>query len=122
MRFVKHLVEAGVRVEIPAIPAPKSVFKSGEEAVALSVEWEKTVTGQINALVEQSLKESDHITENMLGWFVREQLEEISMTENLLKVAQLDGANLLYIEEYVLRHRHGVPLAAGRPLSKAVAA
>lgn len=122
MRFVKYLVEAGAHVEIPAIPAPKSIFKSVEEAVALSVEWEKTVTGQINALVEQSVKESDHITQNMLSWFVHEQLEEISMTENLLKVTQLAGANLLYIEEYVLRHRDGVSHAAGRPLPKVVAA
>ncbi len=121
MRFVKYLVDAGGSVEIPAIPAPKSTFKTVEEAVALSVEWEKMVTGQINALVEQAMKESDHLTQNMLSWFVREQLEEISMTENLLKVTQLAGANLLYIEEYVLRHRDGATLPADRPLPKMAA-
>ena len=106
MRFVKFVVEAGGRVEIPAIAAPKSSFKSVEEAVKLSLDQEKTVTGQINALVELSIKTSDHITQNFLSWFIREQLEEVSSMENLLKVVQRAGENnLLYVEEFLSRHR-----------------
>jgi ferritin len=122
MRFVKYLVESGGRVEIPAIPAPTAAFKSVEAAIALSVEWAKRVTGQINALVDLSIKESDHITQNMLNGFVHEQLEEVSMTENLLKVDRLAGNNRLYLEEYVVRHHAGMHPAAGRPLAKVAAA
>ena len=108
MRFVKFVVDAGGTVEIPAIPAPKSKFSSVEEAVKLALTWEKEVTSQINRLVEQSMAESDHITQNLLNWFVSEQLEEVSSMDNLLKVVQrAEKTNLLYVEDYVARHRGG---------------
>ncbi len=109
MRFVNYVVDASGRVEIPDIKAPKSSFGSVEEAIALSLAQEKEVTAKINSLVEQSMKESDHITFQILSWFVKEQLEELSSMDNLLKVVQLAGQkNLLYVEEYIARH-HGAP-------------
>lgn len=104
MRFVKYIVDAGGHLEIPAIAAPKDVFKSVADAVKLSLDWEQAVTGQINELVNLADKEGDHITENFLAWFVNEQLEELTTMDNLLKVVKLAGNNLLYIEEYVARH------------------
>jgi ferritin len=115
MRFVKYLVDAGGHVAIPAIAAPKAAFASVEEAVALSLEWEKTVTRQINGLVALAIAESDYIAQNFLGWFVSEQLEEVSTMDNLLKVVQRAGPNnLLYVENYITRNK-GVAgeLAAG---------
>lgn len=107
MRFVKYVVETGGRIEIRAIAAPKSRFKSAAEAVKLSLDQEKSVTAQINALVELSIKTSDHTTHNFLSWFIREQLEEVSSMENLLKVVQRAGeSNLLYVEEFLARHGH----------------
>jgi bacterioferritin B len=117
MRFVKYVVDAGGKVEIPAIPAPQSQFKSVEEAVQLSLNWEKEVTRQINGLVEMAIKESDHITQNSLGWFVHEQLEEVSSMENLLKVVQRAGTdNLIYVEGYIARRqgRKGDAAAAAK--------
>ncbi len=104
MRFVKYIVDAGGHLQIPAIAAPKDGFKSVAEAVKLSLNWEQTVTKQINELVNLADRENDHITENFLAWFVNEQLEELATMDNLLKVVKLAGDNLLYIEEYVARH------------------
>jgi bacterioferritin B len=110
MRIVKYVSDAGGAVEIPQIPAPKSSFATVEEAVRLSLDWEKTVTDQINKLVELAIKESDHITHNMLNWFLSEQLEEVSSMDNLLKVVQRAGeTNLLYVEEYVARQGKAMP-------------
>src|SRR5919109_2600567 len=111
MRFVKFVVDSGGRVEIPPIAAPKNAFKSVAEAVELSLKWETEVTGQINKLVELAVKENDHITQNFLQWFLREQLEEFSTMDTLLKVAQRAGANVLLVEEFVARH--GDRLRAG---------
>jgi bacterioferritin B len=106
MRFVRYVVDAGGKVAIPAIPAPKAQFKSVEEAVRLSLEWEQTVTKQVNGLVQLAIKESDYIAQNFLGWFVNEQLEEVSSMDNLLKVVQRAGdKNLLYVESYLARHQ-----------------
>jgi bacterioferritin B len=104
LRFVKFVVEAGGRVEIPAIPAPKHKFSNAAEAVQLSLDQEKAVTDQINQLVNQAIGENDHITQTVLAWFVNEQLEEVSSMDNLLKVIHRAGeSNLLYVEEYLAR-------------------
>jgi ferritin len=106
MRFIKYLLDAGGRVEIAPVPAPQNSFKSVEEAIKLSLDQEKTVTEQINSLVELAIKENDYITQNALSWFVNEQLEEVSSMENLLKIVQRAGEkNLLYVEDYLSRHK-----------------
>lgn len=115
MRFIKYLLDAGGQVEINDVPAPQNRFTSPEEAVKLSLDQEKTVTEQINALVEVAMKEKDYITQNALTWFVNEQLEEVSSMENLLKIVQLAGAkNLLYVEDYLARHKGGTAGAVSK--------
>jgi bacterioferritin B len=104
MRFVKFLVDAGGTVEIPAIPQPQSRFGKAEEAVQKALSGEISVTQQINALVELAIKESDHITQTFLNWFVTEQLEEVSSMDTLLKIVRRAGeAGLLHVEEYLAR-------------------
>ena len=44
MRFVKMLLEASAAVKIPAVPAPKTGFKSAAEAVKLALDSEMRVT------------------------------------------------------------------------------
>ena len=102
MRFVRYLVDAGAKVAIPAVAAPKPEFSSAEDAVKLSVKWEKEVTKQIHALVELAMKESDHTTFNFLQWFVAEQLEEVSSMEKLLSIVQRSGeSGLLHVDRYL---------------------
>ena len=114
MRFIKYLLDAGGRVEIGDIPSPQNRFKNVQEAIQLSLDQEMKVTEQINRLVELAIKESDYITQNALGWFVNEQLEEVSTMESLLKVVQRAGdTNLLYVEDYLARQKSGSTAAAG---------
>jgi ferritin len=104
MRFVKFVVDSGGQVQIPAIPAPKYAFKTVVEALALSLNWEREVTGQINKLYALGVKENDYVTQNFLSWFLKEQVEEVSTMDTLLKVAQRAGENVLFLEEFVARH------------------
>jgi bacterioferritin B len=103
LRFIKYVVDAGGRVEIPAIEAPTSTFKAAEDAVKLSLDQEVQVTKQINALVELARSENDYITINFLQWFLTEQLEEVSSMDNLLKIVQRAGDDLLQADEYLAR-------------------
>ena len=114
LRFVNYVVDAGGKVAIPAVPAPKSGFASAEEAVKLSVDWELTVTKQINALVDLAIKETDHTTQNFLQWFVTEQLEEVSSMERLLSMIRRAGSNLLFVEDYLARQGGGGKEAEAR--------
>ena len=115
MRFVKYIVDAGGRVEIPTIPAPQSQYATTEEAVQKALDGELTVTREINALVDFTFKETDHTTRNFLQWFVTEQLEEVSSADTLLRIVQRAGEqNLLHVEEYVARQRHRSGAALAR--------
>jgi len=101
-KFIKYILDAGGEVRIPAVAAPKSEFASAEEAVALSLKWEKDVTGFIYELVDIAIKEKDYIARQFLDWYVAEQLEEVSSMEQLLGVVQMSGEkNLLMLEAYV---------------------
>jgi ferritin len=103
LRFIKYVVDAGGRVQIPAINAPKSKFKTARDAVKLSLDQEIHVTNQINGLVELARKENDYITINFLQWFLTEQLEEVSSMDNLLKIIERAGTDLLQADEYLAR-------------------
>ena len=103
LRFIKYVVDAGGHVVIPAIDAPQSKFTNPEQAVQLSLNQEVKVTHQINALVELARSQNDFITINFLQWFLTEQLEEVSSMDNLLKIVQRAGANLLQADEYLAR-------------------
>jgi bacterioferritin B len=101
-KFIKFILDAGGSVKIPEIPAPKAEFESAEEAVNLSLNWEKDVTKKIYVLVEQAESEKNFIAREFLGWFVTEQLEEVSSMEQLLGVVKMSGEkNLLMLEAYV---------------------
>ena len=102
MRFIKFVVDAGGRVEIPAIPAPRSKFGSAEEAVQLSLDQELAVTRQINELVDLAIRQNNHVTKNFLDWFVSEQLEEVSSMDTLLRMIKRAGdKGILFVESYL---------------------
>ena len=105
MKFVKFILDVGGKLEIPAIEAPRSDFKSAEEAVQASLTWEQEVTQMIYGLVDLCREESNHIALRFLDWFVTEQLEEVTLMDNLLGVVRRAGEdNLLYVEDYLARH------------------
>jgi bacterioferritin B len=102
MKFVHYVSEAGGDVAIPAIAAPRAAFKSVEEAIQLSLDWEMEVTRRINNLMTQAIAEKDYIGQDFLRWFVTEQLEEVSTMDNLLKVVKQAGErNLIMLEAYL---------------------
>jgi ferritin len=102
MKFVHYVSGAGGKVMIPAVDAPRHDVSSAEAAAQLSLEWEREVTAQIKALMDQAVKETDYLAQDFLRWFISEQLEEVTTMESLLKVIQRAGpSGLLFIESYV---------------------
>lgn len=103
LRFLKYVLDSGGKVVIPALAAPQADFADAEAAIKLSYDQEVHVTEQINGLVELARTENDYITINFLQWFLAEQLEEVSSMDNLLKIVQRAGPNILQAEEYLAR-------------------
>jgi ferritin len=105
LKFVKYLNDVGGTVVIPAVPAPQAKFKSVEEVVQTSLEWETEVTNRINAMMTMAIAEKDYAAQDLLRWFVTEQVEEMSTMENLLKVVQAAGERSLIMVEAYLSHQ-----------------
>ena len=104
LKFVGFVVDVGGRVEIPAISKPKHLFATATDAVRMSLEWERTVTEQIYGLVEIAKSESNYIALRFLDWFVTEQLEEITLMDQLLSLVERAGDNLLFVDDYLSRN------------------
>lgn len=105
LKFVKYLTDVGATVKVPAIDAPKQTFKSVEEVIAKSLEWEIAVTDRINAMMTMAVAEKDYAAQDFLRWFVTEQVEEVSSMDNLLKVVKLSGERALIMVEAYLAHK-----------------
>lgn len=104
LKFLHYLVEAGGRVQIPAIPRPVHQIESAQQAAQMALDWEMEVTGQINGLMDLAVEQNDHIAQDFLRWFVTEQLEEVSTMNTLLSVIRRAGDNLLWVEDFLARN------------------
>jgi ferritin len=111
MKFVRYLLDTNGSVQIPLIPAPRHNFASAEDAVSAALEWEETVTKQIVGLMDRATSEKDYLAHDFLEWFVREQLEEVSSMDMLLKMVKRSGESGLMLVENAL--------ASGRALTVA---
>ena len=92
MKFYDFILETGGKVQLKAIEAPKSEWKSALEVAEEVAAHEAKVTASIYALYELALKEKDYPTQMMLQWFISEQVEE---EKNAAEIV----ANLKLIEE-----------------------
>jgi ferritin len=101
MKFIKFVLDAGGKVSIPAIAAPKSEFESPLQAAQLALDAELVTTRQIYDLVELATTEKNYIAVNFLQWFVSEQLEEVASAEARLTVIRRAGPSVLMVEAYL---------------------
>jgi len=103
MKFVHYVLDTGGKIKIPAIEATSQEVGSAEQAVQMALDWEKTVTEQINALQALASEEGDFAAQGFLDWFSTEQIEEVSTMDELLHTIQRAGDQLLLVEDFLSR-------------------
>ncbi len=109
-RFMKYILDAGGRVEIPEIPKPPHHFKFAKDAVKMALDGENEVTAAIHDLMELATSEKDYSTANFLQWFIGEQVEEVATMDQLLKTIERAGeSGLLLVEDYIARGGGSLP-------------
>jgi bacterioferritin B len=123
MMMVQYLLDAGVDPDIPGVAAPETSFADVVVPVALALEQEKRVTGQINKLASLAREQGDYTSEQFMQWFIKEQVEEVSSMSDLLRVVERARENPLLAEEFLARETIGdggedptAPEAAGGAL------
>lgn len=107
LMMVQYLLDTDAPVEIGALPGTVATFADVVEPVALALEAEKKVTAQINDLYRIAREEIDFASEQFMGWFIKEQVEEVATMSDLLAVVTRNKDAIEQIEEYVARELGG---------------
>jgi len=115
MMLVQHLLDRGVRVEIPGAGAVRNHFDRPRDALALALDQERAVTEQVSRLTAVARDEGDFLGEQFMRWFLQEQIEDVALMTTLVQVADRAGANLFDLENFVAREVGLAPAGVGAP-------
>ena len=91
MKFYRYILERGGKVKLLAIDAPKNEWQTPLDAFTEAYEHEKKVTSLIYKLLELAIEEKDYATQEMLQWFVKEQVEEEAQTSQIVEQLKIIG-------------------------------
>jgi ferritin len=122
MMIVQFMLDTDREVAIPGADAPKTHFADTTEPVAIALGQEKRVSDQIAALAGAARASADFQGEQFMGWFLKEQVEEVASMSTLLRVCERAGMNVLLVEDFLAREGGGqatdptAPPAAGGAL------
>ena len=76
LKFAKYLQDQGVKVETGALDKPKAEWPDLLAMFKDALAHEKKVTAWICEINDLAVAEKDYATQNMLRWFIDEQVEE----------------------------------------------
>jgi ferritin len=107
MMIIRYLLDISEEATIPGVAAPKNGFADLVEPVKIALEQERKVTGQFNELVSIARGSNDFQGEQFLQWFLKEQVEEVSLMSDLLTVVERAKDRPLDIEEFLAREGLG---------------
>jgi ferritin len=108
MIIVQYLLDAQAPVTIPAVAAPRTAFDDPIEPVRMALAQERQVTDSIERLAKLAREEGDHVGEQFLAWFLKEQREEMASMADLVKLVERAATtNILLAEDYLARQPIG---------------
>ncbi len=76
LKFAKYLEDQGAKVELAAIDRPRTEWSDLLEMFQEALGHERKVTAWICEINTLAIEERDYATQNMLKWFIDEQVEE----------------------------------------------
>ncbi len=91
MIFFNYLVERGARVELAAIEKPEKEWKSPINMFEAAYKHECYISECINKLMDLAVKDRDYATQNMLQFFIEEQVEEEASADDIVQKLKLMG-------------------------------
>lgn len=116
LKFMDYLISKGNKVELAPIQKVETSWDSVIKAFEDTLKHEKVVTSLINDLVATARSENDYATENMLQWFVNEQVEEEDTAQSMVDALKLIGDNGvgIYMMDKEFATRVHTPLSASQ--------
>ncbi len=91
MKFAKYLEDQGAAVKYAQIDTPVFSETGVKEIFQHILRHEQSVTASIREMVELAREEKDYATENLLQWYIDEQIEEEKNDTEILQIIDLLG-------------------------------
>ena len=91
--FIKYMQNNDIKVTLEAIAKPDVVMKKHIDALCASLTHEQYVTASIHAIYEAAYEAKDFRTMQFLDWFVKEQAEEETNSNDNIKKMELFGTD-----------------------------
>ena len=107
MMMVQYLLDVDETVQIPEIAGQQSKFDDDVAPVRLALDQEERVGEEIYKLFELARELKDYRAEQFMQWFVKEQVEEVALMQDLLNVVERSKDNLLLVEDFIAREAPG---------------
>ena len=101
MKIFDYMLEQGARVKLQAVEGPPHDWKSPLECFEAALKHEKMMTERINKLANLAIDERDHATNNVMQWYIGEQVEEEATVDDIcakLRLVGQDGPGLFMID------------------------
>jgi len=107
LALVQYMMDTDHHVEIPGTGEVRNDFSNVVELVQLALAQEKEVAADIKTLAKAARAEDDYQGEQFMQWFLKEQVEEISQMDTLLRVIDRAKGNLFDVENFLYRETVG---------------
>jgi len=107
MMMIQYLLDVDEEVHIPDIKSQQTSYDDGVTPVKMALEQEERVGEEIYALFALARESKDYRAEQFMQWFVKEQVEEVALMNDLLNVVGRSEENLLLAEDYIARESPG---------------
>ena len=93
LRFAKYLEDRGAKVVLSAMEAPQTEWADLLAMFQDALTHEKLVTAWINELAELAVAEKDFAMQNMLAWFINEQVEEEANVNDVIWMLEMSAGS-----------------------------
>lgn len=101
LKIFDYVISRGGRVVLAEVKAPPKDWASAQSAFEAALAHEKIMTTNIAKLADLAQAENDHATNNLMQWYVTEQVEEEANVDDILSKLKMvggDGAGLFLID------------------------
>ncbi len=88
-KFSKYLEDRGVKVVLEAMEKPQTEWNTLMEMFKDALGHERKVTAWINDIYTLAVEEKDYATQQMLQWFIEEQVEEEASVEDVIWMLEM---------------------------------
>lgn len=116
LKFFDYVHERNGKISLRAVSKPAENWSSILEVFKTVLEAEQSVSEKINSLVDLSIQEKDHATNNFLQWFISEQVEEEALVSDVLNKIELigDSKEGLFMLDREMMTRKFVPIPTAK--------